>query len=157
MKRLLVCLFGTALLAACGQGAEAPAEGIKELMANRVQPTAKLYWDSVQYISDENGSREIVPTNDAEWARTRKAAEDLAAMGELLMTPAYADGRAEDWKQFSQGLIDISKRAALAADHKSPEEVFEVGGTVYSVCSACHQAYPATAPEPGTSPSGAAA
>ena len=43
------------------------------------------------------------------------------------------------------------KGALQAAIDKSPEAVFEVGGTIYNVCTACHQAYPAeeVEPEPG--------
>ena len=46
------------------------------------------------------------------------------------------------------GLIEVAGQAEQAAADKSTDAVFEVGGTVYSVCSACHQAYPpADAPE----------
>ncbi|OYW46374.1 MAG: hypothetical protein B7Z08_02355 [Sphingomonadales bacterium 32-68-7] len=156
MKAKFIGLAGALLLSACGQNA-APTETVKELMATKVQPTAKLYWDSVQYISDETGDHDIVPKNDAEWERTRKAAEDLGKLGELLKSDAYAAERGASWVQFSQGLIDISKQAEKAAADKKPEAIFEVGGTIYSVCSACHQAFPASTPEPGASATGGAA
>ena len=148
MKKTIAGLAGTLLLTACGQKEE-PAESVKELMAKRVQPTAQVYWDAVQFISDETGNHDIVPQTDADWERTRKAAEELAAFGDLLQTPAYTEGRNEDWTQFSQSLVEIAKRAEKAAVDKNPDAVFKVGGTVYNVCSACHQAYPAETPEPG--------
>lgn len=157
MNKSIAGLAGALLLlSACGQGAP-PAEGVKDLMAKRVQPTAKVYWDSVQFISDETGDHDIKPETDADWERTRKAAEDITAFGELLQTPSYAEGRGEDWAQFAKSLVDVGKKAEEAAVHKSPDEVFEVGGTVYNVCSACHQAYPAETPEPTASATGSAA
>ena len=140
----------TALLGACGQGTEAPAKTAQQLMAQDVQPTAKIYWDSVQYVSDETGVHEIFPKTDADWEKARKAAEDLGKFGELLQTDAYSKGRNDDWKQFAQGLVDISKQAEQAAKDKNTDKVFEVGGTMYSVCSACHTIYPPPVPEPAT-------
>lgn len=155
MNKVLSGLAGVVLLAACNQGP--PPESVKDLMAKRVQPTAKVYWDAVQYISDEQGNRNIVPSTDEEWERTRQAAADVSEFGRLLMTPAYAEGRGGDWSQFAQSLVDVGKKAEEAALHKSPDEVFEVGGTIYNVCSACHQAYPAETPEPTASATGEAA
>ncbi len=144
-SKLALALLAPALLTACDQ--RPPPVAIKELMAQQVQPTAQTYWDSVRFVSDETGSHDFLPETDADWEKTRMAAADLQEYGELLLTDAYADGRGEGWKQFAQGLIDVAKQAELAAQHKSVDEVFEVGGTVYSVCSACHQTYPAAAGE----------
>lgn len=132
------------LLGACGDSAATPELTAQQLMAQKVQPTAEIYWNSVQFISDETGDHEIFPKNDAEWEKTRQAAVELGKLGELLKTPGYTEGRKDDWTTFAQALVDISKRAEQAAVAKDAEAVFEVGGTVYSVCSACHQAYPAT-------------
>jgi hypothetical protein len=130
-------------LASCNQGL--PPLPIKQLMAEHVQPTAQVYWDAVRFVSDETGDHEIQPRTDAEWEKTRKAAADLAAFGEQLKTEAYTEGRGADWTQFAQALVDVSKQAEQAAADKSVDKVFEVGGTVYSVCSACHQVYPPAA------------
>jgi len=58
-----------------------------------------------------------------------------------LRTPAYAKGRGQDWQEFAQGLSDAAGLAAQAAAAKNVNEVLEVGGALYNVCSACHQAY----------------
>lgn len=129
-------LFG---LTACNQ--QSPAQPIRDLMVKRVQPTAQVYWDAVQYVSDENGQHNIVPRNDAEWERTRKAAADLAELGQLLKTSTYTEGRGEDWSQFAQGLIAISDQAQKAARTKNTGAVFEAGASIYNVCAACHQVY----------------
>ena len=133
-----------ALLAGCNQGPPTPDKTVQQLMAEDVQPTAEVFWNSVQFISDETGDHDIKPETDADWQRTRDAATKLGEFGELLKTPGYAEGRGEDWITFSNSLIEVSQLAVQAAESKDPDKVFEVGGTIYNVCSACHQVYPAT-------------
>lgn len=141
----IFALAATAALAGCNQ----PPVPIQDLMANEVQPTAEVYWDAVRYesvlVDGKPVERDIRPQTDAEWEKVRKAAEELGRHGELLQTEAYTEGRAADWTQFAQGLVEVAKLAEQAAVEKDVEKVFEVGGTVYSVCSACHQVYPPAA------------
>ena len=144
MKPIFASLAIAALLGACHSTGEAPAQTVQQLMANAVQPTAELYWQSVQYISDAEGMHEIFPKTDADWKRTRDAATRIGELAELLKSPAYAAGRDEDWVTFANSLIDVSRLAEQAADARDVEKTFEVGGTMYSVCSACHQVYPST-------------
>jgi len=132
------------LLAGCNQAAEQPDKTVQQLMAQDVQPTAEIFWDSVQFISDETGDHDIKPETDADWKKTRDAATRLIELAAVLKTPAYSEGRGQDWIEFSDSLAEVGKLAEQAADSKDPDKVFEVGGTVYSVCSACHQIYPAT-------------
>ena len=141
---IAIALASSALLAACDRGPPAPDKTIQQLMAQDVQPTADVYWKSVQFISDETGDHDIFPRTDEEWASVKAAATRLGEYGELLQTPGYSEGRGEDWLQFSKSLVEVSKLAEQAADEKSTDKVFEVGGTVYQVCTACHQVYPPT-------------
>ena len=142
-----------ALLAACGQGAETPEKTVQQLMADDVQPTAEIYWDAVRYESVlEDGlpvERDIQPETDEDWAKVKASATRLGELGALLQSPGYAEGRGEDWMQFSRSLVEVSQLAAQAADEKNTEKVFEVGGTVYQVCTACHQVYPPAEGVPG--------
>lgn len=140
----------TALLAGCNQAVEKPAMTVQQLMAKEVQPNAEVYWNAVQYIADEKGNHDIFPKNDAEWETVRMAAVKMGEHGKLLQTPGYTEGRGEDWTEFSKGLVEVAAVAEAAAKEKSTEKVFEVGGTVYNVCSACHQAYPAEQGVPAT-------
>jgi hypothetical protein len=143
------------LLAGCKQGAEAPELTLQQFMAQKVDPTSKIYFSAVQYISDETGNHDIMPQTDADWEKVRQAAADLQAQGELLQSPAYTEGRNPDWTQFSKSLVEAGQLAEQAAKDKNPDKVFEVGGTVYAVCDACHMAYPkdTTAPGGGGGPS----
>lgn len=153
--RTFAVIASLALLAGCK--ASAPAESIKDLMKNKVDPASKVYFEAVQYVSDETGQHDIKPQTDADWEKVRKAAADLQEYGKLLQTDAYTKGRNADWTKFSQAMVDVSKQAEQAAKDKNVDKVFETSGTIYSVCSACHMAYPPPVPEasgtPAASPS----
>lgn len=148
--RTIAIVGALALLAGCK--AAAPAESLQQLMKNKVDPASKVYFDAVRYISDESGSHDIVPQTDADWEKVRKAAADLQEYGKLLQTDAYTEGRNPDWAKFSQALVDVSKQAEQAARDKNVDKVFELSGTIYNVCSACHMAYPPPVPEAGGEP-----
>jgi len=142
-------LAAATTLASCSseEVAETPYGTAQQLMANEVQPAADIYWQSVRFESRllDDGSvleQEFEPETDEDWARVQAAAARLAELGEVMQTPGYANGRGEDWMIFAQGMVDISKQAEQAAIDQDPDAVFEVGGTVYNVCRACHQMYP---------------
>ena len=78
LTRTIAAIATLALLAGCR--ASAPAESVQQMMKNKVQPTAQIYWDAVQYISDESGNRDIVPQTDADWEKVRKAAADRSSL-----------------------------------------------------------------------------
>ena len=144
------------LLASCSEAEpDLPYGTVQLMMANEVQPTAEGYWDSVRYVSElvdgEEVFTEYEPKTDAEWAKVEQSATHLGELGEALKTPAYSEGRGEDWMVFAQGLVDVSKVSLDAAKTRDPDKVFETGGLVYNVCSACHQAYPPASLTPGES------
>jgi hypothetical protein len=143
IRTVAACFAGAMLLAGC-KAAEQPEKTVQQFMAEDVQPTADIYWQAVQYINDLTGQHDIEPQTDAEWQEVQDAARQMIAYAVLLKTPAYAQGRGSDWIQFADSLAEVSKQAEQAAAEQNPEKVFEVGGTVYSVCSACHAVYPAT-------------
>lgn len=142
--RTLAALAAIILLAGCK--ASAPAESVKDLMKNKVDPASKVYFEAVQYISDETGQHDIQPRTDADWEKVRKAAADLQDYGKQLQGDDYTKGRNADWTKFSQALVDAGKQAEDAAKAKDVDKVFEMSGTVYNVCSACHMAYPPPVP-----------
>jgi cytochrome c556 len=148
--KTFAALLTLTLLAGCKTSA--PAETVQQLMKDKVDPASKIYFDAVRYISDENGSRDIVPQTDAEWETVRQAAVDLQDYGKLLQTDAYTEGRNPDWTKFSQAMVDVGKQAEQAATDKNVDKVFEISGTIYNVCSACHQAYPPPVPPASSTP-----
>jgi hypothetical protein len=164
IQRHFAALAATILLASCGTkspdaagmakpeaaGAPAPAyvqaHTLKALMANVVDPQAQIFWHSSGSVSDAKGEHDLTPTTDEGWAATRSAAATVTEMGNLLMTPLYAKGKGEDWIQLAQALVQTGMKAEKAAADHNSEAVFETGGTLYEVCSACHQAYPPPVP-----------
>ena len=143
----LAMLAPLLLLASCAEKpVDLPYGTTQQFMANKVQPTSEVYWNAVGAVSElidgEPVFREFQPETDADWQKVAEAAVSLRQYGEVLATPAYAEGRGDDWLDFAKGLQDVAKLAEQAAIDKDPEAVFEVGGTLYNVCSACHQAYP---------------
>lgn len=154
MRPFAIAIIGAALLAACSkqepqaiQPQYVRAHDIKQLMATVVQPQADVFWKSAGTVTDETGEHDLTPTTDEGWLRTRSAAATVTEMGNLLMTPLYAEGRGEDWMKFSKALVEIGQRAEKAAVDKSSDAIFDVGGTMYNVCTACHQVYPPAAGE----------
>jgi len=142
-KKLIALAFGMALVGGCDRKMDPPPTpaDMHKLMVEKVEPSAKIYWNAVQYISDESGFHEIMPRSDAEWARTREAAERVAQYAELMKGPTFAEGRGQDWQDFAQGLSAVAGQAAKAAEEKNVGKVLEAGGTMYNVCSACHEVY----------------
>jgi len=143
----IAALVAVLMLAGCAKAEpDLPYGTVQLMMANEVQPTAEGYWDSVRYVSElvdgEEVYTEYEPKTDADWLKVEQSAAHLGELGEALKSPAYSEGRGEDWMVFAQGLVDVAKAAGDAAKTRNPDTVFETGGLVYNVCSACHQAYP---------------
>lgn len=148
--RMIGTLCAVILLAGCK--ASAPAETVQQIMKNKVDPASKVYFGAVQYISDSTGEHDIQPRTDAEWEKVRRAAADLQDYGRQLQSDDYAKGRNPDWVKFSQALVDASKQGEDAAKAKNVDKVFEMSGTIYNVCSACHMAYPPPVPAASGTP-----
>jgi hypothetical protein len=149
MNKALFAVAAIALLSGCKQDAEVPDLTLQQFMAQKVDPTSKIYFGAVQYISDETGNHDVVPQTDADWEKVRQAAVDLQTQGKLLQSDAYTQGRRDDWTKMSQDLVTVSQQAEAAAKAKDPDKVFEVAGTVYAVCDGCHMAYPKDSSAPG--------
>jgi hypothetical protein len=133
------------------------AHTTQQLMANVMEPTAEVYWKSSGFVVDETGEHDLTPTTEEGWLATRTSAATITELGNLLMTPLYAEGRGEDWIEFSRALVEVGKQAEQTAIDRDPDAIMEVGGTMYNVCSACHQIYPPqVAPEAGEAESEAA-
>ena len=141
MKRALLAISAMALLASCSSG---PPPSVRKLMKDDVQPTADIFWKSSGSVSDENGMVDLTPTTEQGWKKAEDATKHLVELGELLKTDDYAKDRGAGWIKFADGMIDMSKQAQKAVADRNSDKMFEVGAYLYDVCSACHQAYPAT-------------
>ena len=130
------------VLVGCGQPAPPykPVADVKQLMQGIVDPSADVVWESVATIYTQAGIEERRPRNEEEWANVRNHAMMLTEAGNLLMMPSRAkDG--DDWMKMSQELIDISAVALRAAEAKSIDGLYDVGGRIDEVCEKCHKKY----------------
>jgi hypothetical protein len=123
------------------------AHDIHHLMEVVVEPQADVFWNSSGAITDASGLHDLTPTTDEGWLATQSAAATIAEVGNLLLTPQFAEGRGADWKQFARSLVEIGMLAEKAAVDRNPDAILEVGATMDKVCEACHSVYlPGAAP-----------
>ncbi len=150
-KTLLLLLL-SGLLAACSGADEtaATASGdtpaynttlnVQEIMALVLEPASDILWDSGGWVLDASGYEELYPTTDEGWDYVRAQAAVVAESGNMLALP----GRAVDsdaWMIYAEGLSAAGILAMEAAAAQNEEDFFQAGAQLYSVCTACHQAY----------------
>lgn len=150
-KTTLILLIGGSL-AACSapeetetvDAADGPAYNtsldVKEVMALVLEPASDILWDSGGWILDASGYEELYPTTDEGWAYVRAQAAVVVEAGNMLALP----GRAEDndaWMIYAEGLSEAGILAMEAAASQNEDDFFQAGAQLYSVCTACHQAY----------------
>ncbi|MCZ6852275.1 MAG: hypothetical protein O7G86_00025 [Gammaproteobacteria bacterium] len=117
-----------------------PITDVRETMEWILDPAADVLWASAGTIITIDESRELHPTTDEGWAHVRNNAAVVAEAGNLLMMPSRAIDN-EDWMEYSRALVDMGVLAMKAADAQDSDALFDAGAKLYSVCSACHQAY----------------
>lgn len=113
---------------------------LAELMVMVVEPAADSLWDNAGWVESAAGYEELYPTTDEGWAFVEAQAAVVAESGNLLALP----GRALDndaWMVYSEGIVEAGLMALDAAKRRHHEDFFQAGAQLYSVCSACHQAY----------------
>lgn len=148
-QSLLISL-GLVLLTGCSSPEEdsvATASGaynteldMTEIMSLVLEPASDILWSSGGWVLDASGYEELYPTTDDGWAYVRSQAAIVVESGNMLALP----GRAEDndaWIIYSQGLSEAGVLAMEAAAAQDKEAFFQAGAQLYSVCTACHQAY----------------
>ncbi len=148
----ILAITSLSFLAACSSPEEAANEtvsmdavfntslNIKEVMALVLEPASDILWDSGGWVMDASGTEELFPTTDEGWAYVRAQAAVVVESGNILALP----GRAEDndaWMIYSDGLSQAGILAMQAAEAQNKEDFFQAGAQIYSVCTACHQAY----------------
>lgn len=151
--RTTLCLVAAAALLGSGCRASPkpppykPVADVKQLMQSVVDPAADVVWGAVGTIVSKDGTQEIAPKDDAEWAVVRNNAVVLTESGNLLMMGSRPKDDGE-WMRYCRELIDVGTRAVKAAEAKDKDAVFEVGGEIYAICSSCHERYQVKVVEP---------
>ena len=82
------------------------------------------------------------------WQAVENAAIALQETANLITIPGRMceNGRPvpvdqEDYKKWTQGLVDAGAAAYKAAQSKNMDQMVEVSGTVADACAACHEKY----------------
>ena len=148
--RRLLFLLGFPVLVGCSneQSEElAAAEAVyntqldtQQIMSLVLEPASDILWDSAGWVLDAAGYEDLYPTTDKGWDFVRAQAAIVVESGNMLALP----GRAEDndaWMIYSEGLSEAGLLAMKAAAEQNEEDFFQAGAQLYSVCTACHQAY----------------
>lgn len=149
---LVVTLFLS--LAACNEAPEESTGGqlpdgerytleldMLQFMELVLEPVADRLWDSAGWIDDiEEGYFELYPTTEEGWAEVRHSAAMIVEAGNALALPsrAYDD---DAWRTYSRAMSNVGLQAMAAAEARNEEDLFQAGARLYSVCTACHQAY----------------
>ena len=113
---------------------------MQQVMNLVLEPASDILWDSAGWVMDAAGYEDLYPTTDEGWDYVRAQAAIVIEAGNMLALP----GRAEDtdaWMIYSQGLSEAGILAMEAASAQNEEDFFQAGAQLYSVCTACHQAY----------------
>ena len=117
-----------------------PVMGVRELMQTVLNPSAGVVWGAVSTVVTTAGIDEKRPQSDAEWGRVRSAAARITNAGnQLMLSPRATDG--SRWMKAAQALIDTSTAAVRAAEAKNADQLFSVGGEMYTACLTCHENY----------------
>lgn len=126
---------------AADQGAYNLTLNMTEFMNLVLEPVADSLWKSAGWVLDETeGYYELYPTDDAGWAAVRNQAAMIVEAGNAMMLPGRAiEGGA--WRTYSQAMSTVGLTAMRAAQEQNEEDLFQAGAQLYSVCTACHQAY----------------
>jgi hypothetical protein len=157
LHRLIVGLVFTPVLFACSQPSDTAATGetgvaagatanynltmdMAEFMAHVVEPVADSLWQSAGWVLDQHdGYYELYPTNDEEWLQAHNRSALIVELGNAMLLP----GRVQEgpWSTYAEAMSTVGISLMAATDAQNNEDFFQAGAQLYSVCTACHQAY----------------
>jgi hypothetical protein len=154
LRALLLSILTLPVLIACSEPAppttQAPAADgsaynltldMIDFMNLVLEPVADSLWKSAGWILDETeGYYELYPTDDEGWETVRNQAAMIVEAGNAMMLPGRAIEQGA-WRTYSQAMSSVGLTAMRAAREQNEEDLFQAGAQLYSVCTACHQAY----------------
>jgi hypothetical protein len=108
-------------------------------MESVIDPSADIIWASVGTIITVAGEENIRPRTEEEWMAVRNAAVVVAESGNLLMMVPRA--KDQEWMRIAQAMVETGAKAIKAAEARNADQVFDVGGEIYEVCTNCHSKY----------------
>src|SRR6266550_1895888 len=115
----------------------APVASIKQIMIGITNPAAFVVYEAVGTKSTAAGVEEIVPQNDAEWAKVGSAAAAVVESGNLMLMGSRAIDKG-DWVKMTHDMKEQGKAAMKAAEAKDKDKIVDAGGSLNNTCDACH-------------------
>jgi hypothetical protein len=146
--RILPLLAGAALLALSGCEKKPAASqfdtasvDMAELMAHVIDPAAFMVWRGSGWEITDQGERDLSPTTDEGWKVVEDGATIVAEAGNLLLLPDRPREPVADWNKYAKLMTQRALEAKAAAEKKDKQAVFDTGGRLYEVCTACHKQF----------------
>ncbi len=134
-----------------------------EIMDAIVMPAADTLWNAVTVEMTADGDIEKVPETDEEWAKLRRAAEQLAQSAEMIAVPgrtlepvgtehpeyelntaqmtALVEAKWSDWLADANTLHDAAMQSIQMIDARNVSGLSIVGGDLDAACESCHQQF----------------
>ena len=145
---LLLFLFGiwfvlAGVRSAGGPPAAPPVATVAELMDGIVSPASNVVYQSVATTVTREGTQEIRPKNDREWARVAGNAASIIEASELLKAAGRAKD-AGDWLMIATAMGTAATEARTAAQKKDAEGILAAGERLNNSCDNCHRKYQVT-------------
>ena len=163
-RKMLAAGASLLLLTGAIGAARGPAT-VKDIMRSMVDPSGDFLFQSVQKISDEQGTREIAPRTDAQWADVGLRAQVLIDARDLLSAPniraarprdrsqnpgvenqpaevqALIDAHRSDFALRAQNLKEAATIVMQAVDAKDKDALWLSLNTIDRACEGCHVRY----------------
>ena len=154
-----------------------PAASILDLMLEPIDTHADALWEAVATVATVEGTRDIHPETDEEWAELRRKALVVMEASNLLVldgrrvahpgqtiegpgestdyTPEEAqteiDNDPASFAAFAAAMQNAAGQLVTAIDSRSVEGYLDAGSNLQEACEACHRRfwYPDSALPPG--------
>ena len=117
-----------------------PVATIRQIMNGITQPNAAILYAAVGTVTGPEGTKDVAPQTDEDWAAVGNSAAALIESGNLLLMNGRAID-ADSWVTMTNAFIAASTAALKAADEKNADGILLTGAKVHATCEACHQRY----------------
>lgn len=144
-----------------------PVVSVKELMRDMLDPLADNIFDAVSITVTKNGTVEVVPKTDEDWAKIRIGAVTIAEGAYLLkiprpfappgdlnnsvgpdaaeLSPAQITAKVErdlvEWNARIEALRNVGLEVIDIVKRKDVNELWDAGQNLDEACENCHRSY----------------
>ena len=126
--------------AAAAVHAAEPTATVKQIMKGVTGPAADVIFKAVSVDVSAEGTKEIAPHTDEEWATVTTSAALLIESANMLMQGKRAVDQA-DWPKMAKAMADAGQKALKSAEAHDKDGIFQIGEAVNTTCDNCHARY----------------